>query len=175
MFKRLISSGIATAVLLTTAPAPAQQAATAPDPFPPPAASLAPLLNAPSIPGAAAAMQPAPPSAAAEAAIDRRIRLLRARLGITSAQLPLWSAFAHAMREDAQSTDALAAQRAAAVARMNAADNMNSYARIVCIHASNTERLADAFDRLYASLSATQKRAADELLRRTATAPPARR
>lgn len=175
MLMRFMGRGAAIAVLLTGAPAPAQAAASAPDPIPPPAASIAPSMAAPPIPGTAAAAETASPSAAAEAAIDRQIRMLRGRLGITSAQLPLWSAFAHAMREEAQSTDALLAERAAALARMSAADNMSSYARIVRIYAENTERLAGAFDRLYASLSATQRRAADDLFRRPPMAPRARR
>jgi periplasmic protein CpxP/Spy len=115
--------------------------------------------------------QPAPPlSAAAEAAIDQRIHTLQSQLGITPAQMPLWSAFAHAMRENAQSTNALFAQRAGAVAMMSAVDNMDSYARIARAYADNTERLATAFDSLYASLSPTQKQAADTIFRQQAVA-----
>jgi periplasmic protein CpxP/Spy len=116
--------------------------------------------------------QPAPPalSAAAEAAIDQRIHTLQSQLGITPGQMPLWSAFAHAMRENAQSTNALFAQRAGAVAMMSAVDNMDSYARIARVYADNTERLATAFDSLYASLSPTQKQAADTIFRQQATA-----
>jgi LTXXQ motif family protein len=110
------------------------------------------------------------PSAATQAAVDQRIRTLQSQLGITEAQMPLWSAFAQAMRENAAATDALFTQRAGAVTTMSAPDNMRSYAQIARAYADNTERLATAFDSLYASLSDTQKQAADTLFRQQATA-----
>ena len=110
------------------------------------------------------------PSAATQAAVDQRIRGLQSQLGITEAQMPLWTAFAQAMRENAAATDALFTQRAGAVATMNAPDNMHSYAQIARAYADNTERLATAFDSLYASLSDTQKQAADTLFRQQASA-----
>ena len=60
------------------------------------------------------------------------------------------------MREDAQTTDAMFAQRGAAVARMSAVDNMDSYARIVRAYADNTQRLARTPST--ASLSASRHR-----------------
>ncbi len=84
--------------------------------------------------------------------------------------MPLWSAFAQAMRDNAAATDTLFTQRAGAVATMNAPDNMHSYAQIARAYADNTERLATAFDSLYASLSETQKQAADTMFRHQATA-----
>ncbi len=173
MFERWVCCGVAAAVLLTGAPAlvrlpaMAQRAPSASVPVPPPAASIAPVTTAPPVPGAAAAAQPpSRPFVAAETAVDQHILRLRTQLGITTAQSPLWSAFAHAMREDAQTTGALLAQRAAAVASMSAVDNMTSYARIVHIYAADTERLAHAFDRLYAGLSPAQRRTADGIFRR---------
>jgi cytochrome c551/c552 len=104
--------------------------------------------------------------------------MLQSQLGITEAQMPLWSAFTQAMRDNAAATDALFTQRAGVVATMSAPDNMHSYAQIARAYADNTERLATAFDSLYASLSDTQKQAADTLFRQQATAaaqPRARR
>ena len=120
----------------------------------------------------AAPAPPSPPamSSATQAAVDQRIRMLQSRLEITEAQMPLWSAFAQAMRDNAASTDALFTQRAAGVATMSATDNMHSYAQIARAYADNTERLATAFDGLYASLSDAQKQAADTLFREQATA-----
>jgi periplasmic protein CpxP/Spy len=119
-----------------------------------------------------ASSQPAGPalSPEARAAVDQRIDELRLRLGVTPDQLPLWSAFAEAMRDNAARTDALFARRAGAVTAMSAVENMDSYAAIARAYADNTERLAEAFDRLYASLSDTQKQAADALFREQATA-----
>ncbi len=143
------------------APASAAPAAPAPATAPPPAAAAAP-----------AAAHPAPPplSAATQAAVDQRIRTLQSQLGITEAQMPLWSAFAQVMRDDAASTESLFTQRAGGVSAMSATDNMHSYAQIARAYADNTERLATAFDSLYASLSETQKQAADTLFRQQATA-----
>ena len=168
MFTTSLARGIALAGLLAPSIGLAQSAA--PLPPTPPAATAAP---------AAAAQPSAPaPSVATQAAVDQRIKTLQSQLGITEAQMPLWSAFTQAMRDNAAATDALFAQRAGAVATMTAPDNMRSYAQIARAYADNTERLATAFDSLYASLSDTQKQAADTLFRQEATAnaqPRARR
>ena len=166
MFMSLLLRGVALLVLLAPAVALAQSTAPA-APVPPPAS-----------PAAAAPLSAPVPSAATQAAVDQRIKTLQSQLGITEAQMPLWSAFTQAMRDNAAATDALFAQRAGAVATMTAPDNMRSYAQIARAYADNTERLATAFDSLYASLSDTQKQAADTMFRQqatTATQPRARR
>src|SRR5271157_833914 len=163
--------GVALAALLVPSIGLAQSAPTAQ--LPPTAAPAPPAASS-------AAAQPASPapSAATQAAVDQRIRTLQSQLGITEAQMPLWSGFAQTMRDNAAATDALFSQRAGTVATMNAPDNMHSYAQIARAYADNTERLATAFDSLYASLSDTQKQAADTMFRQQATAaaqPRARR
>src|SRR4051812_2413895 len=100
MFVSALVRGVALAVLLGPSVVLAQSAPTAqlpaPATVPPPAASPA------------AAQPPSPaPSAATQAAVDQRIKALQAQLGITEAQMPLWTAFAQAMRDNAASTDAL--------------------------------------------------------------------
>jgi periplasmic protein CpxP/Spy len=167
MFISSLARGVALAVLLAPSIGLAQSAA----PLPPTAAAATPAPAATPPTGSA-------PSAATQAAVDQRIRMLQSQLGITEAQMPLWSAFTQAMRDNAAATDALFTQRAGAVATMTAPDNMHSYAQIARAYADNTERLATAFDALYASLSDTQKQAADTLFRQQATAaaqPRARR
>ena len=168
MFTSSLARGVALAVLLAPSVGLAQSAA----PLPPTAAPTSPAPTATPPTGSPA------PSVATQAAVDQRIRALQSQLGITEAQMPLWSAFTQAMRDNAAATDALFAQRAGAVATMTAPDNMRSYAQIARSYADNTERLATAFDSLYASLSDTQKQAADTLFRQQATAaaqPRARR
>jgi periplasmic protein CpxP/Spy len=163
MFPAHFLRSVSVAALLAPSVGLAQSAA----PTPPTAA-----------PAAAQSSSAPAPSAATQAAVDQRIRTLQSQLGITEAQMPLWTAFAQAMRDNAAATDALFTQRAAAVATMTAPDNMHSYAQIARAYADNTERLATAFDSLYASLSDTQKQAADTLFRQQATAaaqPKARR
>jgi LTXXQ motif family protein len=171
MFSRSFLSSVVMVMLLAPDIGLAQSAPTAASitPAPPAPPSTAPPAAAGAAPAAAPSAQPEM-SAATRAAIDQRIRTLQSQLGITQAQMPLWSAFAQAMRDNAASTDALFAQRASAVAGMNAVDNMHSYAQIARTYADNTERLATAFDSLYASLSDVQKRAADTLFREQATA-----
>jgi periplasmic protein CpxP/Spy len=161
MFTSSLARGIALAVLLAPSIGLAQSAT----PLPPTAAPTTPAAPAAAPPSSSPAA-----SAATQAAVDQRIRALQSQLGITEAQMPLWSAFAQAMRDNAAATDALFTQRAGAVATMNAPDNMHSYAQIARAYADNTERLAAAFDSLYASLSDTQKQAADMLFRQQATA-----
>ena len=168
MFIATLARGAALAVLLAPSIGLAQSAA----PLPPTTAPAAPAPAATPPTGSPA------PSAATQAAADQRIKMLQSQLGITEAQMPLWSAFTQAMRDNAAATDALFTQRAGAVATMNAPDNMHSYAQIARAYADNTERLATAFDSLYASLSDTQKQAADTMFRQQTTAvaqPRARR
>src|SRR6516162_11526080 len=87
--------------------------------------------SAPPAASPAAAQTAAPqPSAATQAAVEERIHALQKQLGITEAQMPLWNAFAQAMRDNAVSTDALFTQRANSVVSMSAIDNMHSYAQI---------------------------------------------
>ena len=160
MFIATLARGAALAVLLAPSIGLAQSAA----PLPPTTAPAAPAPAATPPTGSPA------PSAATQAAADQRIKMLQSQLGITEAQMPLWSAFTQAMRDNAAATDALFTQRAGAVATMNAPDNMHSYAQIARAYADNTERLATAFDSLYASLSETQKQAADTMFRQQATA-----
>src|SRR5215467_8558706 len=155
--------GLALAILLAPAVALAQSTPSAQTP----STDTTAALTTPSM-----TAQPASsaPSAATQTAVDQRIRTLQSQLGITDAQMPLWTAFAQAMRDNAASTDALFTQRASAVASMSAVDNMRSYAQIARAYADNTEHLATAFDSLYASLTETQRRAADMLFRQQASA-----
>ena len=77
---------VALAALLVPSLGLAQSAPTAQLP---PTAPAAPPAVSP------AAVQPASPapSAATQAAVDQRIRTLQSQLGITEAQMPLWTAF----------------------------------------------------------------------------------
>jgi protein CpxP len=163
MFVSTFTRGVALAALLVPSVGLGQSA---------PTAQLRPTATAAPPAASPTAAQPASPapSAATQTAVDQRIRNLQSQLGITEAQMPLWTAFAQAMRDNAASTDALFAQRVNAVGSMNAVDNMHSYAQIARAYADNTERLASAFDSLYASLTDMQKQAADTLFRQQASA-----
>ena len=137
--------------------------------------TLATLVLCSGLAGAASAQTAATATntAPANAAVEQRITALHSALGITAEQTPLWDAFAVAMREDAASTEQLFQQRASGAATMTAVDNMHSYASLARAYADDTGKLSTAFDSLYASLSPTQKQAADTLFRQQATPPAA--
>lgn len=106
----------------------------------------------------------APVQTEAQAA-DQRIQTLQAGLQITPAQTPQWTSFTQAMRDNATATDALFRERATSAGTMSAADNMKSYATVARAYADNTQKLSDAFQTLYNTLSDPQKQAADTMFR----------
>ena len=85
--------------------------------------------------------------------VDQRIRALQSQLGITDAQMPLWTAFAQAIATMRRAQMRCLPNARTASHRMSAVDNMHSYAQIARAYADNTERLATAFYSLYASLT----------------------
>ncbi len=103
-------------------------------------------------------------------AIDQRIQALQDALKITAAQTPEWSVFVQAMRDNASATDALFRDRGAKAATMNASDNMKSYAAVARAYADDTQKLSDAFQALYSTLSDPQKQTADTIFRQQAQA-----
>ena len=122
------------------------------------------------LPGVPARAQNPAPSAPAQAArperggaaqVERRIAGLQSRLKITPAQQPQWDAFANVMRENATHMETLQHERADKVAAMNASEDMRSYADVARAHADDLQRLAMAFDTLYAAMIPEQKVAAD--------------
>ena len=97
--------------------------------------------------------------------VDRRIADLRSKLHITAAEEPQWHQFANVMRANARRMDHVFIKREQEFRSMDAVENMKSYAGIAEQHAKNMERLVPAFQDLYNSLSAGQKRTADQLWR----------
>jgi hypothetical protein len=97
--------------------------------------------------------------------IEGRIAFLKAELKITDAQQPQWDKVAAAMRDNARELDQAAGEmRAKRDQPQNAMQRLEARARFAGLRARTTQRLADAFQPLYASLSDQQKQAADELL-----------
>ncbi|HTB44157.1 MAG TPA: Spy/CpxP family protein refolding chaperone [Acetobacteraceae bacterium] len=103
----------------------------------------------------------------AEAA-EQRITDLHTRLKITAAEQSQWDQFAQVMLDNAKDLDAAYQQRAASFDKMNAVENMQSYAQIEQSRAQDLQKLVPAFQTLYASLSDDQKQAADRLFRNQA-------
>ncbi len=160
------------AMLLVTVslPALAQSNPAATQPFAPLAAPApaAPPVASPPLPVVASAPAVTQAQSQVQAATEQRISGLQTQLGVTAPQMPQWNAFTQVMRENAQTTDTLFRQRAAGAQSMNAPANMQSYAQISRAYADGTEKLATAFQAMYAVLSDQQKLAADTLFRQQA-------
>ena len=146
---------------------------------------LALLMTATLLGGPAWAQNPAPsapaqttrPERGGAAQVERRIAGFQRRLKITPAQQPQWDAFAAVMRQNAGHIETLQQERADKVATMSAPDDMRSYAEVARAHADDLQRLAQAFDTLYAAMTPEQKAEADRTFhefqgRRRARAQP---
>lgn len=125
-----------------------------------PTAAMAQAAPAP------AAGAPAAKGAEASNPLEARIRSLHAALRITAAEEPQWRAVADVMRDNAKTTGALIAARAAKTKTMSAIDDLNSYAAIAEAHAAGVKKLAVAFEGLYTAMSDAQKKNADAVFRR---------
>lgn len=121
--------------------------------------------------GAAEAGAPAPPAAPESPAkpvpdpIAARIRYLHERLRITPAQEPLWSKVADAIRANARAVAPLVQQRLQTAATADAPDILKSYETLGAAQLDGLKAVTAAFDPLYQSLSADQKKIADAILR----------
>ncbi len=129
-----------------------------------------PSTTTPAAPGAAPAL---PKDVSAK--VEQHIRQLHGQLGITSAQQPQWDQFAQVMRDNAAQISQASADRVARVGALNAADNMQSYAQLAQVHATNMQKLASAFQSLYASFPEPQKQVADSVFRKNNVIAPRHR
>ena len=139
------------------------QTATTPAPSAP-----APTSPAPSNPAPTAPAQMKPRAGKMESRADRiekHIADMHAQLHITPAQQSEWDQFAGVMRENAAAMHDTMEKRRTGFGTMNAADNMESYARVAEQHAQNMQKLATSFKVLYASMSDEQKKNADVVFR----------
>ncbi|MGH7093889.1 MAG: Spy/CpxP family protein refolding chaperone [Stellaceae bacterium] len=139
-------------------------------PTTPPAAS-----THPSTPPAAAAPSGAAPSAAVpalpkdiQARVAQHIKQLHAQLHITAAEEQQWDAFADVMRANAADMNAAYRQREQQFAKMNALQNMQSYAKIAEEHSQHLQKLVVAFETLYNALPASQQKLADQVFHKRA-------
>jgi periplasmic protein CpxP/Spy len=123
---------------------------------------------APSAAPAMSAASNADKSARREQRVEDRIAYLHQQLKITPQQESQWSAFADVMRSNGDTMAKLFEARSADK-DMSALDNMKQYAEIAQAHADGTKKLVDAFQPLYDSMSADQKKLADTTFRE---APP---
>lgn len=108
-----------------------------------------------------AAPQASQPGRGGMAQVERHITALQRRLKVTPAQQPQWEAFTGVMRQNATHMEALQRDRTERVTAMTAPEDMRSYAEVARAHADDLQRLASAFDTLYAAMTPEQKAVAD--------------
>ncbi len=127
------------------------------------AAATLPALAFPAASFAQASSTTAAPDTAASVStkVEQHIKELHDKLGITPAEQPQWEQFAQVMRENAVQLTEAYKDRGTKVETMSAVDNMQSYAQLAQVHAANTQKLAAAFQTLYATFSDAQKQTAD--------------
>lgn len=97
--------------------------------------------------------------------VDAHIKQLHDELGITATEEPLWRQYAQVMRDNAAQMEQALVTRGADVDSMDATENMQSYAQLAQVHATNMQKLASTFQSLYSSFSKAQKENADNVFR----------
>ena len=140
-------------------------AQTAAPPAPPPAEAPSAVAPAPGGPGMPARGEAGPGDFGRGEHHNpaQRLQRIHDRLGITPAQEPLWNAFASVMRENGARMRADFQSLRANASTLTAADGLHRAAKLAAERATGMQRMADAFDPLYASFSPTQKQTADQI------------
>ena len=105
-----------------------------------------------------------------ESPVEARIKELHKKLHITPAQDTEWNNLAQVMRENARTMQDLERKRAEDVKTISAVDVVKSYADVIEAHEAGMKKFIPAFEALYNSLSAEQKKIADDLFRSRASA-----
>ena len=96
---------------------------------------------------------------------EARITQMHAKLKITPAEEGQWTKVAQAMRDNAKTMDTLTQARVDQGKGMTAIDDLKSYGAITEAHADGIRKLTPVFADLYASMSDTQKKEADNMFR----------
>jgi hypothetical protein len=97
--------------------------------------------------------------------VEVRIKEMRDKLKITTAQEEQWAKVEQTMREDAKVMDQLTQARTDHAKEMTAVDDLKSYGEITAVHAEGIKKLTPVFAALYDTMSDTQKKDADALFR----------
>ena len=110
-----------------------------------------------------------PPAAAAATSskpetVEQRITTLKTALKITPDQQAKWDKVATAMRDNAAAMDKLVKDKQAKSAdNMTAVDDLKTYQDFTKAHLDGLKNLTSAFESLYDSMSADQKKNADQV------------
>lgn len=109
-----------------------------------------------------------PPAAAAATSskpqtVEQRITMLKSALKITPDQEPKWDKVATAMRENAAAMDKLVKEKESKAQNITAVDDLKTYQDFTQAHLDGLKNLTSAFESLYDSMSADQKKNADQV------------
>ena len=96
--------------------------------------------------------------------IEGRLAFLKTELKITDAQLPLWNAFAQAMRDDASTIQAMPHPMMEMNKAATLPDKLAARQTILTARLEAVRKLKAAADPLYAALNPDQKKTADEIM-----------
>ena len=97
--------------------------------------------------------------------VEARIKQLHDQLKITAAQEPQWNAVAQAMRDDAQAMQSAIEKLRQNRAQATAIDELRGYQEVTETHVAGLQKLIPAFQALYDTMSAEQKKNADAAFR----------
>jgi hypothetical protein len=109
-----------------------------------------------------------PPAAAAATSskpetVEQRITMLKSALKITPSQEAKWDKVATAMRENAAAMDKLVKEKEAKAQNITAVDDLKTYQDFSQAHLDGLKNLTSAFESLYDSMPAEQKKNADQV------------
>jgi hypothetical protein len=96
--------------------------------------------------------------------IEGRLAFLKTELKITDAQLPLWNAFAQAMRDDASTMQAMPHPMMGMNKAATLPDKLVTRETMLEAQLEAVRKLKAAADPLYAALAADQKKTADDIM-----------
>lgn len=99
--------------------------------------------------------------------IDERLTAIRSELGITQTQSQLWDTYAIALRANAANMDRMHDEMMAgrsSAPQLSVIEQLDRHDRMLAGARDNSRAMRPALSRLYAGLSAEQKRKADTLL-----------
>jgi hypothetical protein len=96
--------------------------------------------------------------------IEGRLAFLKTELKITDAQLPVWNAFAQAMRDNATAMQAMPRAMTGTNKAVALPDKLAERETMMAAHLNALRKLKAAADPLYAALNADQKKTADEIM-----------
>ena len=116
----------------------------------------------------AASTDPGSPTKVKRSHLERteaRIKDLQNALKITQEQQGLWNALTQVMKDNAKTLEDLAKARADKSKNMNAVEDLKSYSKFSEANVEGMKKFIPAFEALYNSMSAEQKKNADVLFK----------